>query len=804
MYHYLSTPLPFISRFKGVALAAVVALSATSLFAEDPQLTADFDVPYRSSVTFQNTTLNEEGTEPLGGGANGRLEYMMERHGGKLTPESMEAISAAINTANLTASGAAWLNIGPTNANRFQNGINVPAVDSGRARKILVDPSNSSRVFLLTSGGGLWMTNDIKANKPVWTALSDTVGVAGGGVAFGQTANTIYLGTGDPFDFGAGGFMAKSTNGGQTWGANITLPGATRITDVKVDTSNPLVDVVMVSSDFGLFRSTNSGASFTKVVSANLSNAVWNLQKTTAGWLATGKTGSLTDSSSGYVSLSTDQGATWNPVTMGPAYVGAGRTTLASTGDNVVYAIAANLPGSAQKDMYKSVDGGISWISLGVNSSKVPVNPNPYSPNMNILSGQAWYNQSIAVDPTDASRNTVYIAGVYSSAKTTTGGTSWALLSSWIGYYHLPYVHADHHTSTVAGDGTVYLGHDGGMSVSFDAGKSFQNNVNEGLVTHLIYAMANGTKDTDNILIGLQDNGTRYRRSNSTVYNGSIGGDGFGVTWSQANNGISMGSYVFCDIRRFTQNPPNQQTKYESAITGIDRNFAYFVTPLANPTAAADPTGLVFFTNTQNNIYRTSNGGLNWVAIGRGEPGGNLPFAVNVRAVSHGVGFSPNDLNYVGVAAPGGRVWLTTNGGTTWTARQVNLLVPGWLGFNSNVAYASNNSTIYVASDGQPSNGPFGRVAKSTDGGVSWTSSATGLPAGMPVNKLLVDPSSPTGQIVYAATWVGVYKTTDGGANWSQYGSGFPRAEVSDLYLNPDGKFLRVSTYGRGVWQIQP
>jgi photosystem II stability/assembly factor-like uncharacterized protein len=212
----------------------------------------------------------------------------------------------------------------------------------------------------------------------------------------------------------------------------------------------------------------------------------------------------------------------------------------------------------------------------------------------------------------------------------------------------------------------------------------------------------------------------------------------------------------------------------------------------------------VFFTNTQNNIYRTSNGGLNWVAIGRGEPGGNLPFAVNVRAVSHGVGFSPTDLKYVGAAAPAGRVWLTSNGGTTWTNREVTALLPGWAGFNSNVAYAANNSTIYLASDGQPSNGPFGRVAKTTNGGLTWSFAATGLPTGMPVNKLLVDPRDPTGQIVYAATWVGVYKTTDGGANWSQYGSGFPRAEVTDLYLNPDGKFLRVSTYGRGVWQIQP
>jgi len=26
---------------------------------------------------------------------------------------------------------------------------------------------------------------------------------------------------------------------------------------------------------------------------------------------------------------------------------------------------------------------------------------------------------------------------------------------------------------------------------------------------------------------------------------------------------------------------------------------------------------------------------------------------------------------------------------------------------------------------------------------------------------------------------------------------------VDDLYLPPDGSFLRIATYGRGVWEIQ-
>jgi len=58
---------------------------------------------------------------------------------------------------------------------------------------------------------------------------------------------------------------------------------------------------------------------------------------------------------------------------------------------------------------------------LGLNS-KIPTNPNSNNPNMDMMHGQAWYNQMILVDPRDANRNTVYLGGNLSSAKSTNGG----------------------------------------------------------------------------------------------------------------------------------------------------------------------------------------------------------------------------------------------------------------------------------------------------------------------------------------------------------------------------------------------
>jgi hypothetical protein len=49
---------------------------------------------------------------------------------------------------------------------------------------------------------------------------------------------------------------------------------------------------------------------------------------------------------------------------------------------------------------------------------------------------------------------------------------------------------------------------------------------------------------------------------------------------------------------------------------------------------------------------------------------------------------------------------------------------------------------------------------------------------------------------------VGIYRTEDGGANWEPYGSGLPTVRVNDIYMPPDGGFMRIATYGRGIWEL--
>lgn len=804
-------------------LGAVVA--ALSFVCVAHAQSATDDSGYTSAQTFR-------GFQAAGGGGEnrptvfGRLEWLKARFGTIPENFSQQMVAELQRQRSLypqLAPGAtaapgtpAWTSIGPTRANKTQNDIKLSVTDSGRLRNILPDPNDPNTLYVLSSSGGLWKTTNFEAPYPDWKPITDKViTTSGGAAAMGRDANTLYFGTGDPFDGIplVGGAMLKTTDGGASWSPFVHLPGAGMVLDVKVD-SGGAQDVVMVGTNAGLFRSGDGGVSYTKVLTPDggAGTRVWSIARTNAGWIATSANAGYFSPANIYRSI---DGIRWMavaaPVLTGTsAATAAGRITLAvgKPGDPVVYAFAAfayDRPGmGGQKGLFRSNNGGLTWFDLGLNP-KVPTNPNEEGPNMDLMLGQAFYNQMIVVDPTDPNRDTIYLGGQLHTAKTTDGGATWTLLTNWLSQFGLGYSHADHHTaivSTAGGKKRVMFGNDGGLFLSYDEGKSWTDQKNVGLADHLIYAMATSGTDPKSVLVGLQDNGTRIRSGNTSTFNQSFGGDGFGVGWSQATGNSALGSYVYGYIY-YANKTPNIQKKWTDPVfddatctyNGIFACDAYFVTPIETPSAAADPVGNTYFTNTASKIYRTDNAGVQWSPIFNG-----IDSRTYIRGTTHSVSASPIDLSHVAAVSTSGRILITTDGGTNWTLR--NNKVDGYAGFNSNIAYA-NNSVIYVASE-NPNTGVGGQsvyVVKSVNGGATWKAASTGLPIA-PISRLLVAPNDRSGNTVYAATFIGVYRTLDGGATWTQYGAGMPTVEVSDLYMPANGSFLRASTYGRGVWDV--
>jgi hypothetical protein len=738
-----------------------------------------------------------------------------------------------------------WTSLGPTKSNHVQNGVLRTVTDSGRARTILPHPTDPNIVYFLTSSGGLWKTTNFQKNKPDWVSQTDALATtSGGAAAFGRTPDTIYLGLGDPFDGNqaAGAFVLKSTDGGNTWGPAVRLTfgstSAGSVRDLKVDTSGP-VDVVLVATDIGLFRSANGGTSFTLNLSLPLIYVTpvgaflqpeWSIVNTSKGWVVStespvvGAPQTATTDGVGKLAVSTNQGATWQALAAltetFPAPTGtiqAGRITLGvgSAGDASVYAFTATQRDGSQLDLFRSTDGGANWTPVGLRS-KTPVNPNPDAPNMNLMGGQAFYNQMLLVDPNDANRNTVYIGGQLASAKSVDGGNTWTILADWLGLFKMPYVHADYHSAAISPvTKQVFFGSDGGLFVSNDGGASWDDGKNEGIVTELAYSIAVSPNDSKFTIIGTQDNGTFSRVGNTNIWEQTLGGDGIGTAWSRAavTHDVAFTSFPGSTIVA-VNTPPNTQAKWAFARNGINRRFANFFTAYAAPSATTDATGQVFYTYTSRAIYRTDNAGTLWTDIGHtlipGIPTAKPPVpdtppspGINAARIfrdsTHGIGVSPtpDGQNHVAVVCNGGFVVTTHNGGATWQQAALIGTVPNWQGFNSTAEWA-DNTTLYIGSE-SPVSGS--RVAKSTDGGLTFVNVSTGLP-NVPVARLVVSPTDKN--TVYAATFLGVYRTTDGGAHWSRFGAGLPMVEVDDIYIAPDASFLRIGTFGRGVWEIHP
>ena len=187
---------------------------------------------------------------------------------------------------------------------------------------------------------------------------------------------------------------------------------------------------------------------------------------------------------------------------------------------------------------------------------------------------------------------------------------------------------------------------------------------------------------------------------------------------------------------------------------------------------------------------------LNGQDEGITSPEGDNPVSGGIAAVA----VSPTNADLVYVAAENGGVWKTTNAtaaSPTWTnltdqalpAQSINALAMSPLDATGNTVFAGTGSTSSYAFDGSPG---FG-VARTTDGGATWT-----LSAGTTFNGRIISSIAATaitsggvaGEVVLACTLFdggGVYRSTDGGTSFTQVSGtgGLPGGGVSSLVVDP-------------------
>jgi hypothetical protein len=101
----------------------------------------------------------------------------------------------------------------------------------------------------------------------------------------------------------------------------------------------------------------------------------------------------------------------------------------------------------------------------------------------------------------------------------------------------------------------------------------------------------------------------------------------------------------------------------------------------------------------------------------------------------------------------------------------------------------------------------IGRIFLTTDGGATYTAfhgnGTSDLP-NVPVQVIVFDPSDTTDKTIFVGNDLGVYQTTDMGVTWHRYGVGFPLVRVTEIRIAKNSGLMRVGTYGRGLWEIYP
>ncbi len=168
----------------------------------------------------------------------------------------------------------------------------------------------------------------------------------------------------------------------------------------------------------------------------------------------------------------------------------------------------------------------------------------------------------------------------------------------------------------------------------------------------------------------------------------------------------------------------------------------------------------------------------------------------------------PSDENTIYFGAAAGGVWKTTNGGSSWTPvfDQVGTLPIGAVHLDP-----ANPQRVWVGTGDKNGGGCAGYLGNgvflSTDGGTSWTAKNGSGSSAMPmniVNSVVVSPTN--GNVVLAGGFgscdssgvlsgSGIYRSTDGGNSWTKIYNG----AVEDMIFMADGNTVLASAPGTGV-----
>jgi photosystem II stability/assembly factor-like uncharacterized protein len=677
----------------------------------------------------------------------------------------------------------AWRNIGP-----FRG---------GRTKAVSGVVSQPNVFYAGAVNGGVWKTTDYGRT---WQPIFDDQPTGSiGAIAVSQSdPNVIYVGSGEGMqrpDLSTGDGIYKSTDAGRTW-THLGLRDGQQIPEIAIDPVNPNRLFVAVlghpygpNPERGIFRSTDGGRNFEKVlykdentggVDVTFDPADHNtlyavlFESRQGPW----ENGVWTGPGSGLFK-STDGGTTWRPLTRGlPTFQeGLGRigVTVAPSLRTRLYAV---VDAGRNAGIYRSDDAGESWSRVN-SDSRVVARPADAS--------------DIRVHP--ANPDIVYVPTIVTWRSTDGGKTFTGIRGAPGGDdYQKIWINP-------ANPGVMILGSDQGAIVTVNGGDSWSSWYNQ--PTAAMYHVSTDNAFPYRVCSGQQDSGSACVASR---------GDWGQITmrdWTPV--GVEEYGYVAAD-------PNDPDIIYGGKITRWDRRTGQrqSINPPRKPGYRALRTAPVLFSPLDsrtlffaaNTLWRTNTGGQQWTEISPdlARDTWEIPATVGAyrsapsaqptkRGVIYTVAPSYVDPNILWAGTDDGLIYLTKNGGSTWTNVTPKALVP-WAKvslmeashFDLNMAYAAVN-TLRI-DDLRP------HIYRTKDGGATWTEIVRGLPNGATINAIREDPQRRG--LLFAASELNVSVSFDDGESWQALRLNMPATSIRDLVIKDAD--LVAGTHGRGFW----
>ena len=430
-------------------------------------------------------------------------------------------------------------------------------------------------------------------------------------------------------------------------------------------------------------------------------------------------------------------------------------------------------------EVYKSIDGGISWQKQ----------------NSNYLDGvynsYGYYFGRIHVSPTNSDQ--IYIYGVPILKSDDSGKTFKRIGAS--------NVHVDHHDLWINPKNTnhLVLGNDGGVNISYDQGDNWIK-LNQPSVGQF-YSINVDNSSPYNVYGGLQDNGVWMAKNNSIEspswyesghnnWTKIMGGDGMQIQIDKRNNnivytGLQFGNYYRLDL----SNNDRKSIKPKHKLGDSPLRFNW-QTPILISSHNQD---IIYFGS--NKLHRSFNKGDDWEEISddltTGGKRGNVPYGT-ITSFDESI----FQFGKLVVGSDDGILSISVDTGKSWKSINKNLPPDLWV---SRVIFSKHeNNRIYLSLNGYRYNDFKPYIYLSDDNGDNWENISSNLPLS-PVNVIREDINRK--EILYAGTDNGLFISFNNGKKWYPFESTLNRVAVHDLVIQTEKNDLLVGTHGRSIYK---